>query len=243
MRIKIYNQMCVRTGAALIVVLMLSACARDLGNRLFSRYANDVTITKKWTPAKINLGDPQVFTRATLLNDRRREQRFIEDLIADSRNQRFEPQLQRDLRTLSIATAQLGVSFDPAARASFQREDEISDLKHEVNKRRLQAEIARLDAQIERIQNQAAAEVPQPVGNVDLTQNTLQAPSGAPSAEVTALLTELKSKLTEILKDVGGGSDGRVAASDAAASPEDTFRDLQAYRGPAARLRGLQRTR
>ena len=231
MEIKKGKRMYVRTGSVLVAVLAVSGCAIDLENKTFSHSVVDVAITGEWTPANITLGAAQVFTRATLLNDRRREQRFIESLIKHSRNQKFEPQLQRDLRTLSIATAQVGISSDPTARGNFQREKEISELKQEVNKRRLQAEIARLDAQIERIQNQAAAEVPPPVGNVDLTQNALQPPSGAPSAEVTALVTELKSKLTEILNDVGGGADGRVAASDAAASPEDRFRDLQAYRG------------
>ena len=230
MRIELRNRIWVRSGAALAVVLMLSACSWDLGNRIFSRSVDDVAITDEWIPANIILGDPQVFTRATLLNDRRREQRFIQDLIRESRNQRFEPQLQRDLRTLSIATAQLGVSLDPAERANYQREGEISELEHEVNKRRLQAEIARLDAQIERIRDQAAAEVPLPAKEVDLTQSALQAPSGDPSADATGLLTKLESGLDEILKDVGG-TDGRVATSDATASPEDTFRDLQAYRG------------
>ena len=221
---------CVRAGATLGVVLLLSACALDLGNKTFSRNVDDVAITDKWTPASITIGDPQVFTRATLLNDRRREHRFIETLIQDSRNQKFEPQLQRDLRTLAIATAQLGISYDPAARANFRHEQEINLLRHEVNKRRLQAEIARLDAEIQRIENQSAVEVPAPVGKVDLTNSALQTPSGAPSAEARALLTELQAKLTDILKDVGG-PDGRVAATDSHASPEDNFRDLQAYRG------------
>lgn len=216
-------------GPAFIAILVLSACDGTLGNRTFSSAVDDVAITDEWAPANIILGDPQVFTRATLLNDRRREQKFIEQLIEDSRNQRFEPQLQRDLRTLSIAMAQFGVSVDPAARANFQREDEINELKHEVNKRSLQAEIGRLEAQIKRLEKEAAEETPPPVGKVDLKENALQTPSGAPSADATALLSELKSKLAKVLDDVGG-ADGRVAASDSAASPEDVFRDLQAYR-------------
>ncbi len=230
MRSELRNRMWVRAGASLVAVLMLSACSRDLGNRIFSRSVGDVAITNEWIPANIMLGDPQVFTRATLLNDRRREQRFIEELIADSRNQTFEPQLQRDLRTLSVAAAQFGVSLDPAARANYQREEEISELEHEVNKRRLQAEIARLDAQIERVRDQAAVEVPPPVKEVDLTRKALGALPSDPSANATKLLAKLESRLDEILKDVGA-ADGRVATSDVVASPEDTFRDLQAYRG------------
>lgn len=214
----------VRTSTAVAALLVLSACGTKLANEIFSQSVDDVVVSDKWEKANINIGDAQVFTRATLLNDRRRERQFIGELIADSRNQNFEPQLQRDLRTLSITTGQLGVSFDPAARANFRRNEEISELQHEINKRRLNAEIARLA----RLEDQAADVQQQ--NPISLENSGLQTPSGSPSADVTALVTDLKSKLTDILKDIGD-ADGRVASTDAAGSPEDAFRDLQAYRG------------
>lgn len=211
-------------------VWLLKGCTGVSVSPIFGSSPYDVETAQEWTPANILIGDAQVFTRATLLNDRRREQRFLETLIEESRNQTFEPELQRDLRSVAIALSQLGFSFDPAARANYRRVDDLADLKHEVNKLRLQAELARLDAQIERIKTLDAAEVPKPPDEIEVAENALQTPSGSPSEEVEGLLNQMSNRLAAVLGDIEGGTDGRVGSTDAASAPEDYFRDLDAYR-------------
>src|SRR5258706_151118 len=47
----------------------------------------------KDVPAAIQLSDPQLYARETLINDRRREQDFLSDLLDKSAGATFAPQL------------------------------------------------------------------------------------------------------------------------------------------------------
>lgn len=64
---------------------------------LFRLSIDDVYFEAGPLPARIQLSDPQIFARETLVNDRRREALHIETLIKDSPNQKFVPQLRREL--------------------------------------------------------------------------------------------------------------------------------------------------
>lgn len=59
------------------------------------------------TPAVIQIGDPQIYARETLINDRRREAAYLNDLIAESEDVDYVPELQRNLHSFSALT--LGV--------------------------------------------------------------------------------------------------------------------------------------
>lgn len=86
-------------------------------------------------PAVIALSDPQIYSRESLINDRREEAEFLETLLKDSADTdkvKFEPQIRRDLRMLSAVAAQLQASYVPAAGAQARRDEDLSDLDHQI---------------------------------------------------------------------------------------------------------------
>jgi len=74
-------------------------------------------------PAVITIGDPQVYARETLINDRRQEIDYLNALIKESETRDFAPQIVRDLRTLEQVRAVLKVS---AAAPPPEQSDEIT---------------------------------------------------------------------------------------------------------------------
>jgi hypothetical protein len=90
-------------------------------------------------PAVTTLSDPQIYSRETLVNDRRREQDYLKELLDQSRTAIFEPQIRRDLRTLTSTVLQLQAAYDPLSGRQVERGEELAEIDQRIEEtKRLQ---------------------------------------------------------------------------------------------------------
>src|SRR2546430_17724354 len=64
--------------------------------------------------ASILIKDPQVYSRATLINDRKNEEQYLKALLekqTDPSEFEFKPQVLREISDVSAFSASLGLSF------------------------------------------------------------------------------------------------------------------------------------
>ncbi len=93
--------------------------------------ADDIDERSDQAAAAITLSDPQIYSRETLVNDRKREAEYLSTLITASKDATFEPQIKRDLRLLTSTVVALQAAYDPLAGRQATREDELDDLKQQ----------------------------------------------------------------------------------------------------------------
>lgn len=207
----------------LLAGILLSGC---FGNdNPYSNFSvGKVDETGSDAPAAILIGDPQIVTRESLINDRLRETRHLEDLIDDSRTVEFTPQLARDLQLVQSFAARLGISFSPGSVAGFERAEELADLKQEVEVFKLRSELNRLRelAQTDPT-NAAFASNGNPQGST-IPEPTVEGIQKLLSEAIAAA----DAALAEALKR--GLAGGNLRNASVSQSPEDAFQDLDAYR-------------
>ncbi len=173
------------------------------------------------TSATIVVGDPQVIMRETLINDRLRETAFLDDLIEESVTVDFGPQILRDLAVVETMAVQLGISFNPAAGRAFERSEEIATLQTEIELLKLRNEIEEL---------RELSETDRSATELNTDNDAPSVPDGLsdPPANTTA---EDIGKALEAVRDLLDKLGQRQAReSQTAASPEEHFEDLNAYR-------------
>lgn len=182
--------------------------------------------------AVIQFSDPQIYKREALINERRDEREYLEELLENSRTQTFEPELMRDLELISVFSASLGVKFDPAAAINFQRAVELGDLQQEIQVTKLQMQLVQLRRDLDLLneqltQQESPSEQP---GQADSDVTPVPSGPSSPSKEDIKSVTDLLGKLA---KDVIGRLDMQskdLRKAGATASPRDVFLDRQAYR-------------
>src|SRR5258706_11522804 len=103
-------------------------------------------------PSRIAFSYPQVFSRESLINDRIREGDYLDEMLAKSVDEQFVPQLRRDISTISSLAGQLGISFSPAAKIDFQRQQQLDDLRQEIEQTKLRADLQRVQTQLQQPQ-------------------------------------------------------------------------------------------
>src|SRR5262245_4578169 len=86
-----------KIGAIALVALGFAACSDGKAEE------------SAQTQARIVFSYPQVFSRESLINDRLKEDQYLERLLTESVGAQFQPQLRRDLATISSIAAQLGI--------------------------------------------------------------------------------------------------------------------------------------
>ncbi len=215
---------------SLLLVLALSGSAFLIGCNYFrTPYANftvgKVDETSEQVAAAILVGDPQVISRETLINDRIRELNHLSVLIKDSKNAQFVPQLRRDLSVIRSLALELGIAFNPSAGAAFARNEDIESLRSDIELVKLRNELNQLQGLIESDPD-----------NIALNP-TNKAP-GVPKGVTEPSLVSIQQKLTKAinsatarltaLEEASGTKTARE--SQISASPEEGFEDLNAYR-------------
>lgn len=223
-------------AALLAGSLALGGCPKP-----YALAVDDIDASGREEGALIQFSRPQVYTRATLLDDRFREERHLEKMLDESDELEFLPQLVRDVTTLSALSSQLGVRFDPAAAlgfeagvADFERKSQIADLSTQIEVVKLEAQLAKLQQELAKPEQGEAGDIPDPTTNTSAPPAppfTATGPStDSVKTELTALLAATRATLDQ-LKDANTGLPRR---SQVTAAPEDHYEDLSAYR---ARLR------
>jgi hypothetical protein len=92
--------------------------------------------------AVIEISNPQIYTRENLINDRRKEIERLQELLDDSKNLTFVPQVRRDLREIAGFSASLQAAFNPAAGQIAQRASERADLEQQIALKNLRTNLA-----------------------------------------------------------------------------------------------------
>jgi hypothetical protein len=184
------------------------------------------------SPAAILIADPQVYSRASLINDRRQESEYLKSLLDQSRTILFTPQIVRDLKTVEALSFSLGLSFGKTVSGAST----ASNLSSEIEVAKLQSQLAVLQKQTEGI---AAAPIPETVvPPLDLSKpDGLATPTtGTPaktvlSPDVSALQAAIRA-IQDQLKGVelAGGPAAPANTYSGLVDPKSDFADRQAYR-------------
>ncbi len=98
-------------------------------------------------PAVIQIGDPQVFARESLINDRRSEADLIKKFLVQAdlefAKSEFKPEIRRQLESVRAIAAQLSVAVDPLMGSAVERSEALGELDQELEVLKRQIEIER----------------------------------------------------------------------------------------------------
>jgi len=186
-----------------------------------------VDLAPKHKSASVQVSAPQFYKREALINERRDEIEYLKDQLKHSKDVVFTPELFRDIETISVISAQLGLSFDAGLKQQAGSYTELSNLQHQLSVLKLRDQLAQLERDIELRKAMYAEQ----------TNPTSSSPSSSPVAASEPVDTEpalpdftkldaLVTKLTARLDAESKGPRPTTAAS----SPIDVLRDRQAYR-------------
>jgi hypothetical protein len=208
-------------------LVMLSGCAYQV---------QQVDYHHEQTKAAILVSDPQVYARASLINDRRQETDYLRQLLTNSEVKadgssvvKFSPQIIRDLKTVDALSASLGLSLGRSSQTS------ATNLADQIQVAKLQAQLAVLQKQIEGIQAAAAPIVTIPSPNVsqDLTTTADSTDAHTLTPDVSKLQAAVKDVQAQLQTLAVSGVSGPTAPGNnyqALTDPRDDLIDRQAYR-------------
>src|SRR5581483_3628072 len=186
--------------------------------------------------AAILVGDPQVYSRASLINDRRQETEYLKKLLTNSEvaldgssRVKFTPQIVRDLKTVEALSASLGLSIGKAEKKSS-----VEDIKKQIEATKLEAQLAVLQKQVEAIKNAPPPDfkIPAPDASTSLTASDSNSSPNITKPDLSALQTSIKS-IQDRLKELAQASSNATAPGNdytALIDPRDDFMDRQALR-------------
>jgi hypothetical protein len=205
---------------------LLSACAPNYYNNRLT----DIVYGGQQRDASIQVSDPQLYKRESLLNERREETEYLNDLLSKSRSVEFTPELARDIESVSALSAQLGLSFDPAAKLQFNRSVELSDLEQQIAVTKLQTQLAQLRRDLELTQTALASQTASSGAAGSAASSTALAPIKPPGLDAAKeIATRLEGALKTLTDRLDKQSVGPRRTS-ATSSPRELFQDRQAYR-------------
>jgi len=152
-------------------------------------------------PAAITLSDPQVFARETLINDRLREQKFLNGLLNESEEIKFRdsistPALIRDVETLQAFRAAAEVSFDPTKGAAALRQERLDDLQNQIDLTNKETELVKARKNLEKAKGEGE-EKKQDVSNPANGQQTPPSKSDKPGSPSTVSTAPTQSSQTK----------------------------------------------
>lgn len=215
-------------GAALLAAAaLLGGCGAF--ERAFTGGADAIDDRSGQEAARIRLSPPQVFTREQLINDRMREDSFLQEQLGRAASAPLGSSLSRDLQVVSTLAAQLSLSVDPALKLNFQRANEQADLQQQINVTQLKSQLVVLQAQLAQLSaaGPAAAASAAPPASA-----TVGSPPTLASGSTTASdsrITVLQGRIDEALKGLAAmGQTARTAGVPG--TLEDEFEDRLALR-------------
>jgi len=221
----------VRAAAlAAAVAITMTACNQNP----YALSVHEINESGPQQPAAIQLSDPQIYARETMLNDRRQEVDFLQEKLRDSKNENFEPQMKRVVQFAESFSGKVTANLNPAQRAQLRRSEAVERLDTDIAIQ--QRELQRLV--LMRQTNEALKNLDQPPSEGQSTQ--------LPPINQTTI-DGLNDKIKELegkIKTLEQAKDAERAkakpidlpdtdtprAADIRATPQERFRDLMAYR-------------
>jgi hypothetical protein len=217
-------------SSALLVVLMttaLAGCATPYGEKLTPDYS------QKQIPGSITVSDAKLYRREALINERRREVRYIDQLMANTEKDGFVigPEVAREIEVIRAIALSGGLSVDPAAGRSYRDANKLSSIRQEMEELRAQLQLEQLknDAALFREQLKAQTTPSRDdLGTADAATAAVAAPALTP-ADTQALITRIDA-LQETLAGRLGATVAGPRSVTLPGNPIDQFRDRAAYR-------------
>ena len=217
-----------------LLAMLLAGCD-GLGDTPFSLQLNSINENGPQQPATITISDAPIFSREALINDRLREQKFINKLLDESEKpeflKEFKPQVVRDLVNLQALVAQVRAGFDPGKGAAARRSNSLNDLRAQLEETKLRRDIAKAKKQLADAEKDdtKASDIPDSNAAAQAAQGTIALPD----------IKNLQDRLDKAKKSVGDlldklekrAGEAGAKATSVTATPTERFRDLQAYRG------------
>lgn len=214
-----------RLAAALTATTALAACGNP-----YALKTSGLNYDAPQKEGSIRFTDPKLYKRELLINERRQEIAYLDELLASSKTQIFAPEIIRELEVISALSASLGLRVDPAAGLNYRRDREVSDIQQEIAVLRLQAELDRLKHESELFRRQLAAQ--QAVTDTSLGSASTPSVPDLTSNVTAANAAQLTQTITTLQTSLQGRIDAAKAASASAAAvnPLDLFHDRAALR-------------
>ena len=216
---------CHSTHAAVLLFLLFSLSGCSFSRAPFANInADSIDESSPQTPARIRLSPPQVFTRGQLINDRLREASFLNDQLNRSATDALGSSLSRDLQTISALSSQLSLTFDPAAKLNFQRQNQLADMQQQIDLVQLQGQLATLKNQLQALQNGTGTGPAAPASSPSTTVSAATTTT-ASDTRITALQSRVDSAITAL-----AGLGATVRQNAVTGTLEDDFEDRFALR-------------
>lgn len=223
-------------GAA---ALLLTSCLGDP----YALNVQNVDEAGPQQPAVIQISDPQIYSRETLVNDRRREAAYLEKMVQASETATFEPQLKRDLRTMERMAIAIDAMIAPTAARSAKQDVEAKDLEAQKRLIDLQREITESKAKLvdaeKKLETAGTGDPqnsPQPVADQDARnritalEKKIEELQAKIAAEPSSYLGNIQGRIDPTKKPEVPDKPEKVGVADIAADPRDVYRDRKAYR-------------
>ncbi len=204
----------------------ISGCKTPYGDRLAIEYG------QPQIGGFITVSDPKLYRREALINERRREVSYIEQLMARTEKPEFviAPDIAREVEVIRALSVTVGLSFDPALGVGNRQAQETGSIRQEIDALQLQLQLDQLrrDATLfrERLAEQAS------VSRDGLGTPTTDS-SGVPAASLTPADTaDLVARIESLQTTLAGRLGATIAGPRGvtmAGNPIDQFRDRAAY--------------
>lgn len=213
------------------VGLGLTSCNQDP----YAVSVHKVNETAPQSAAAIQLSDPQIYARETMLNDRRKEVEFLQDVLNKSPEADFQPQLKRILQFAESFRGSATAGFDQGLRTQLRRDDEVRRAEADNALKLAQLQGLMLDRQRnDLIKNldtppQSGETKPQIDSAAQQKISTLETRVTALENEKKDLETKLKDKRAKE-NPIAVPDAGRPRSAEIVSTPQEAFRDRMAYR-------------
>src|SRR5215207_8126950 len=104
------HRMLPRVSFCVAAALALAACSTPYADRLSA-----IDWTAQPSAGTITVSQPRLYRRASLINERRLDVDWLNQLLDGSKTIDFKPEIAREVEQITTFAAALGLSFDPAA--------------------------------------------------------------------------------------------------------------------------------
>lgn len=209
----------------LATALFLVACSTPFSDKL-----TEIDWSGKPAPGTITISEPKGYQRASLINERRLEAEWLNDLLNKSQIAEFTPEIVREIEQITVFAGALGLSFDPTSAVNYKKASETGSIEQQIDVMKLQLQLDQLKRDAELVRKGFDAQSA-PV-NTDL--NKLGGPSASTASPSNAAAADqLNAAITRLSASVTNRIDADAKApslSKTAPNPSDTFRDRSAYR-------------
>ena len=204
---------------------LLAACSTPYSERLSS-----IDWSQEPAVGTIAISTPKMYRREALINERREEVAWLNELLEKSKTIELKPELLRELEQVTAFAGALGLNFDPTNGLANRRARETGDIQQQIDVVKMQLQLDQLKRDAELARSKFAAQTD--LVNTDLGKAATATPATGPS-NTAAAADQLKAAVDRLTTALTARLDAKSEGPSVAQSsvnPVDSFRDHVAYR-------------